>query len=46
MNGGKVKIHTFEPIAVPNFETDDIQKFIDDVQDMMHDKYLELKSSL
>ena len=46
MNGGDVKIHTFEPIFVPNFETNDIQKFIDDIQDMMHDKYLELKSSL
>tara|TARA_B100000131_G_scaffold74549_1_gene70919 strand:- start:2975 stop:3412 length:438 start_codon:yes stop_codon:yes gene_type:complete len=46
MNGGEVKIHTFEPIFVPNFETNDIQKFIDDVQDMMHEKYLELKSSL
>ena len=46
MNGGNVKIHTFEPIFVPNFQTNDIQNFIDDVQDMMHDKYLEMKSSL
>ena len=41
MNGGNARIHTFEPIYVPKLSKDETQKFIDGIQKMMHNKYLE-----
>ena len=42
MNGGKARIHTFEPIYVPKLSKNETQNFINNIQDMMHNKYLEL----
>ena len=42
MNGGNARIHTFEPIYVPNLSKKDTEEFINNIQDMMHNKYLEL----
>jgi len=42
MNGGKAKIHTFEPMYVPKLSKKNTESFIKNIEDMMHKKYLEL----
>ena len=42
MRGGEAKIHTFAPVYVPKLSKVETEKFINNIQDMMHKKYLEL----
>ena len=42
MNGGEAKIHTFEPVYVPKLSKNETDDFINNIENMMHQKYLEL----
>ena len=42
MNGGEARIHTFEPVYVPKLSKNETDDFIINIENMMHQKYLEL----